>query len=246
MERAVQGRDRAAELYLLGGYSRPEGERAVRGTRIRAWPALLMANGVGLSLLWLVLLLVQHHETPRSLGLEPSPWEYLAWMHVSPKEFFFEGFQTCERWEVAILSGTIAILSPLLIRDLWRHRPGRIRTSFRLRSAMLVVAFLAIEYAGAIAAWDSKAKWNECVFMERYYFEADDDELRAYSRGAETECRQWAEACLRRKRFCRRMIRRPWALLGTSWDEIRWDCERNGDHFPRPPLLVPISGTNGP
>jgi hypothetical protein len=98
---------------------------------------------------------------------------------------------------------------------------------------MLGIACIAGEYALGVSAWDLKAKWNECLFMSRFW-EFGESEVQQipwsqYDRWDQEDLRDWVRRRREMKQKYQHLMWHPWELIAMTWGEVKW---RSRDGLP--------------
>lgn len=124
--------------------------------RPRLW-AFLFANALALDLLWLYQLATTPIGTG-GCGPAVLPWIFIRWP-IDRGERLSDLLAKFEFREAGILIVLAVVFSIGLARTLWRL--GRPSLAWRLRTAMLSIAILAVEWAGGVWAWEVKDRWED-------------------------------------------------------------------------------------
>jgi hypothetical protein len=143
-----------------------------------------------------------------------------------------------ERWELVAYSLAVVCFAVLIGVSLYRLRPVRPRLRWRLATAMLIIALVAIEYSLAVSAWDLKDKWNQC-FTIADYWARDPDKV------APENCQECRDRELERnekEQKYRHFLWNPWMLIFLTRDELNKTVNEDGRNVRH--IHVPIQANS--
>jgi hypothetical protein len=190
---------------------------------------LLGVNGLGLTIMWMVQFMVQVPITPGNIYYG-SPWDELSQVSTVKElgvlaHTYFSYPHVRIEWSA--YSVATVCFAVLIGTSLYRLRPWRPRLHWRLRTAMLIIAFLAVEYSLAVFAWDLKDKWNKCFIMANYW----EEHTYKITPKSGREVREWEQYRSEKEHKYRWLLWNPWRLAFVTWDQIKWKEEDGHNVF---------------